>query len=311
MMIIIAVTIGMMYHLGLTSFFEHDYHTLIQLSVLMGSGMMMYIVGIADDLVSVGYKTKLLFQFIASCIIVLSGLWIKNYCGLFGFRAVPGLIGMPLSVLLIIYVVNAINFIDGIDGLASGLCLLSLGTLFYIASAEDRFLLMMIAGTAMGVLTVFWLYNVLGSREKCTKLFMGDCGSLTLGLILCFLIINLSDLETTGEHGVGKYLAIGFSTLLIPMLDVLRLVVWRLAHRRSPFMADNNHVHHLLIRCGLTQHLALVVLLLADVLFIALTMLMVNWLDITWVFIADIALWSVLMMTLCLILRRKERQTAL
>lgn len=307
LMIIIAVTLGMMYHLGLTSFFEHDYHVLIQLSVLLGSGMMMYIVGIADDLVSVGYKTKLLFQFIASCIIVLAGLWIKDYCGLFDIHTVPGLIGMPLSVLLIIYVVNAINFIDGIDGLASGFCLLSLVALFCVAFAEGRFLHMMIAITVMGVLTVFWLYNVFGSREKCTKLFMGDSGSLTLGLILSFLIINVSGFGSTEGEGVGNYLAISFATLLIPMLDLFRLVVWRLAHRRSPFKPDNNHIHHLLMRCGLSQHRTLVLLLSLDVLFIVLTALMVRWLDITWVFLADVALWGVMMTVILLLLKHRER----
>lgn len=307
-MITIAVTIGMMYHLGLTGVFAHDYHVLIQLSVLMGSGMLMYIVGIADDLVTVDFKMKFLFQFIASCIVVLAGLWIKNYCGLFGIHEVPGQVGMPLSVLLIIYIINAINFIDGIDGLASGICILALFTMSYFAYAEGRFLYMMIVGTALGVVTVFWLYNFFGRREKSRKLFMGDSGSLTLGLILSFLIVNVNDYDPEDTKMVGEYLAIGFSTLLIPMLDALRLVIYRLAHHRSPFQADSNHIHHLLIRCGFSQHQTLAIILFFDVLFIIFTAVLVKWIDITWVFILDVVLWGILMLYLCFMLKRRERR---
>ena len=306
-MITIAVTIGMMYHQGVTGVFEQDYYVLIQLSVLLGSSMLMYIVGIADDLVTVSFKTKFLFQFIASCIVVLAGLWIKDYCGLFGIHALPGLVGMPLSVLLIIFIINSINFIDGIDGLASGICILSLLTLSYIAYAEGRFLHMMIGWTTLGVVTVFWLYNMFGSREKSTKIFMGDSGSLTLGLFLSFLIINVSNLNLEDTDKTGRYLAIGFSTLLIPMLDVVRLVIYRLAHRRSPFQPDSHHIHHLLVKAGLSLHQALALLLSVDVLFIVLTACLVKILDITWVFCVDVALWGALMLTLLRVLKRRER----
>ena len=176
-MITLAVTVGMMYHLGNTAIFEREYYVLIQLAVLLGSGMMMYIVGVADDLVDVNYRFKLLFQFVASCIVVLSGLWIKDYCGLFGIQEVPGLIGMPLSVLLIIYLMNSINRIDGIDGLASGIGILSLIALTVIAHAENHFLHMLIGVSMLGVVSAFWFFNMFGSRERSTKVFMGDSGS--------------------------------------------------------------------------------------------------------------------------------------
>ena len=307
MMITVAVTIGMMYHLGLTGYFEREYYVLIQLAVLLGSGMLMYIVGVADDLVDVNYRFKLMFQFIASCVVVLSGLWIKDYCGLFGIHRLWGLVGMPLSVFLIIYIINSINMIDGIDGLASGIGIVSLITLTGIAFAEDHFLHMVIGITLLGVVTVFWIFNMFGSRERSTKVFMGDSGSLTLGLFLSFLIINASDFSEGDPSRNAMYLALGFSTLAIPMLDVPRIVIWRLAHRRSPFQPDNNHIHHLLMRCGLSPHGTLGVLLGLDVVMILLTTFLVQRMSITWVFCIDVLLWYAFTGIVLMVLRRKER----
>lgn len=291
MMITIAVTVGMMYHQGLTGLFQHDYYVLIQLSVLLGSGMLMYIVGVADDLSPIDFRMKFLFQFVASCIVVMAGLWIKDYFGLLGIHRVPGIIGMPFSVLLIIYIINSINLIDGIDGLASGIGIISLIALTAIAFVEKRFLHMMIGVTALGVVTVFWLYNMFGKRERSTKVFMGDSGSLTLGLVLSFLIINISDITSADPSRNAYYMAIGFSTLIIPMLDVPRIVGWRLIHRRSPFKPDSNHIHHLLMRCGLSQHGALGVLIGLDVFLIVLNVILGRVLPVTWLFFLDILLW--------------------
>lgn len=307
MMITIAVTVGMMYHQGLTGLFQHDYYVLIQLSVLLGSGMLMYIVGVADDLSPIDFRMKFLFQFVASCIVVMAGLWIKDYCGLLGIHRVPGIIGMPFSVLLIIFIINSINLIDGIDGLASGIGIISLIALTCIAFVERRFLHMMIGVTALGVVSVFWLYNMFGTRERSTKVFMGDSGSLTLGLILSFLIINISDIHSADPDRTAYYLAIGFSTLIIPMLDVPRIVFWRLIHRRSPFMPDNNHIHHLLMRCGLSQHGTLAVLIGLDVVLIVLNVLLGGVMDITCLFFLDILLWVLFTAAVLWTLRRREK----
>ena len=306
-MITMAVTVGMMYHLGYTGLFEREYYVLIQLAVLLGSGMMMYIVGVADDLVDVSYRFKLLFQFVASCIVVLSGLWIKDYCGLFGIHKVPGLVGMPISVLLIIYIMNSINMIDGIDGLASGVGILSLIALTVIAYAENHFLHMLIGVSMLGVVSAFWMFNMFGRRERSTKVFMGDSGSLTLGLILSFLIINASDFGEGNPSLNGYYMAIGFSTLIIPLLDVPRIVFWRLAHRRSPFLADRNHIHHLLMRCGLSQHATLAVLLGVDVALILLTVLIARKISVTWVFCIDVLVWYAITAVVVAVVRRKEK----
>ena len=307
LMITLAVTIGMMYHLGLTGYFAQEYDVLIQLSVLLGSGMLMYIVGVADDLVDVNYRFKLLFQFVASCIVVLSGLWIKDYCGLFGIDGLKGIIGMPLSVLLIMYIMNSINMIDGIDGLASGLGILSLLTLTLIAYAENHFLHMLIGVSMLGVVAVFWLFNMFGSRERSTKVFMGDSGSLTLGLILSFLIINASDFGGGNPVWSGYYLAIGFSTLIIPLLDVPRIIISRLARHRSPFQPDRNHIHHLLLRCGLSQHVTLAVLLGVDAVMILLNVFLCLKLSVTWMFCIDVLLWYAFTAAVSLTVRRKEK----
>ena len=98
---------------------------------------------------------------------------------------------------------------------------------------------------------------------------MGDTGSLTLGLILCFLILNLGTFE--GHNGLTrncKYFIIALSSLMIPLLDVVRLIIFRLKHHRNPFQADMNHVHHKLIQLGASPHQALMILLSAAVILI-------------------------------------------
>lgn len=95
--------------------------------LLLICGMiLLYLTGIADDLMGVRYREKFLIQLICACFFPLSGLWINDFYGLFGIYLIPAWIGMPFTVLIVIFVTNAINLIDGIDGLASGLSSASL-----------------------------------------------------------------------------------------------------------------------------------------------------------------------------------------
>ena len=269
--IVIAFTIGSLYRFDLVSVSFTDNVLFVRVAYLMGAAMVLYVVGVADDLSDIGYKTKFAFQFLSALILVFSGLWIRNLYGLFGVHAVPDWIGIPLTLLLLVFVMNALNLIDGIDGLASGLAIISLACLSAIFIYERRFVYAMTSLSTLGVVSAFWLFNVFGKPEKEMKLYMGDTGSLTLGLILCFLILSLGTF--TGHNGPTrncKYFIIAFSSLMIPMLDVARLVIFRIKHHRNPFKPDMNHIHHKLIQLGCTPRKALGILLGADAVLILL-----------------------------------------
>lgn len=130
---------------------------------------LLYIVGIADDLVGVRYRQKLVVQFICAAFFPLSGLYINNLYGIFGIYEIPMFVGIPLTMLLVIFLTNAINLIDGIDGLASGLSIVSLlvlGTLFLLS---DLWVYAMIAFTTFGILLPFFYCNVFGQAERGKK----------------------------------------------------------------------------------------------------------------------------------------------
>ena len=275
LMIVIAFSIGFLYRLGIMEAPNPDAAMIIRLAYMLGSAMLLYVLGILDDLSDLNYKMKFLVQFLASSLLVSSGLWLNNFYGLFGIERIPFYIGMPFTVLLFMFITNAINMIDGIDGLASGLAMITLGILSFIYIRERRFIYSTVSITMLGTVLAFWLYNMLGSPQKKSKLYMGDTGSLTLGLIICFLIVSLCSFR--GHNGFitnGKYIIIVFSSLLIPLLDVIRLFATRLIKHKSPFEADDNHIHHRLMRCGLSARQTLFVILAMDVAIVLLNVLM-------------------------------------
>lgn len=93
---------------------------------------LLYLVGVCDDLVGVGYRYKFAVQIAAAFLLVLSGNWFDSFGGLFGIYSVPVWVGVPFTVFIVVYITNAINLIDGIDGLASGLCCIALSVLIYL-----------------------------------------------------------------------------------------------------------------------------------------------------------------------------------
>lgn len=287
--IVTAFTIGSLYRFDLVHNSFSENVMFVRVAYLMGAAMVLYIVGVADDLSDIGYRTKFAFQFLSAIILVLSGLWIRNLYGLFGLYAVPDWVGIPLTLLLLVFMMNALNLIDGIDGLASGIAIISLICLSVIFVYERRFVLAMSSLSTLGVVSAFWLFNVFGKSEKETKLYMGDTGSLTLGLILGFLILGLGTF--TGHNGPTrncKYFTIAFSSLMIPMLDVVRLIIYRIKHHRNPFKPDMNHVHHKLIQLGMTPRKALFTLLVADVILILLNAFFSMYMNVNVLFAADI-----------------------
>ena len=199
---------------------------------------------------------------------------------------------MPFTVLLLMLIINAINMIDGIDGLSSSLIMITLGVILLISLRERRFIYSTVSVTMLGAVFAFWLFNLFGSAEKKTKLYMGDTGALTLALVICFLLVSLC--YYPGRHGMitsGKYITIVFSSLLIPVLEVPRLMVSRIIKGKSPFEADANHIHHRLMRCGLSAHKTLIIIVALDLIIVLLTAELTRLLDITPIFFIDIFLY--------------------
>lgn len=171
-------------------------------ALLLCSGLtLLFIVGIADDLIGVRYRQKFLVQLVAAAMFPLAGLYINDFYGLLGIHYVSSFIGVPLTLLLVVFITNAVNLIDGIDGLASGLSMVALSVFGTLAVIDGRWMSALLAFATVGVLLPFFFYNVFGNADRGRKIFMGDTGSLTLGYILSFLAVQYT--MNTYEAGIN------------------------------------------------------------------------------------------------------------
>ena len=202
-------------------------------------------------------QKKFIGQLAASFILIVKGhLLISNLHGFLGIQAIPIFISYILTYFTIVVIINATNLIDGVDGLAGSLSLIStllFGTWFYVNGDLSYSL---IAFTLAGSIVAFLYYNF-----NPAKIFMGDAGSLMLGLINAILVIRFINLAPTAVNFAAPASpAVGFGLLLIPLMDTLRVFCIRLSQKRSPFFPDRNHIHHLFLDKGFSSRATTLIL---------------------------------------------------
>lgn len=274
---------------------------------MMGGLTLLYIVGIADDLVGVRYRKKFLVQILSALMFPLSGLYINNFYGLFGIYMIPPVVGIPLTILLVVFITNAINLIDGIDGLASGLSMVALLVFGVLFIRFQLWLYAMLAFVTVGVIIPFFSYNVFGSAERGRKIFMGDTGSLTLGFILSFFVLKYCMYEPDMLLTVkNSPVLVSFSVLMVPCLDVVRVVMRRARNKRSLFMPDKTHIHHKFLAMGFSPRKALVTIQLMSACFCAFTIVAIRFIDNTLVFVIDVVVWTLLNLWFDHIIAKRE-----
>lgn len=259
---------------------------------LVAGTTLLYLVGVADDLVGVGYRYKFVVQILSASFLSLSGLWINDLGGLLGLHAIPAFIGMPLTVFLVVYITNAINLIDGIDGLASGLTCIALGLLIIVCIFVGQWTHALLASATLGVVATFYYYNVFSVSGR--KLFMGDAGSLTLGYILSFLILHFWTRQESWDPFELNLNMVTISTLLIPLLDVVRVFYSRAKDGRNPFLPDKNHIHHKLLRTGIRVRTVMITLLLLSLFLVVANFLLSFYINATFMLLFDLVFWCVL-----------------
>ena len=256
---------------------------------------LLYIVGVADDLIGVRYSKKFIVQLLTALMLPLSGLYINNLYGLFGIHVLSPFIGVPLTLVLVVFITNAINLIDGIDGLASGLSMVALAVFGGLFVWNNWWVYALVAFVSIGVLIPFFSYNVFGNASRGRKIFMGDTGSLMLGYLLSLFTVRYC--MYTGDalaEPSGSPVLVAFSVMLVPSLDVIRVVLHRVRNGRNPFLPDKNHIHHKFLAMGFTPRTAMVTILLMSACFCAFNLLTVHWLNNTLVFVIDIVAWTLL-----------------
>lgn len=269
-----------------------DSATALQLLSICSCLFLLYLMGIMDDLIGVRYRSKFAIQIVCSVLIVASGLCFDNLYGLFGIYALPLWLGIPFTVFILVFILNAINLIDGIDGLASGLgaiAFLSLGCLFV---SLRWWVYAFISFASLGVLVPFFYYNVFGQARRGRKIFMGDTGSLTIGLLLGVLVLKLSCTDVEKDSLIPGSILVAFSFLIVPLMDVIRVVIHRLRCGRSPFLPDKNHIHHKFMALGFTQRQSMVAIVCIALFFAFGNGWLIHYFSITPLLLADIAVWT-------------------
>jgi UDP-N-acetylmuramyl pentapeptide phosphotransferase/UDP-N-acetylglucosamine-1-phosphate transferase len=276
---------------------------------LMGGLTLLYIIGIADDLVGVRYRRKFLVQIVSAAMFPLSGIYINNFYGLFGVFMVPAAVGIPLTMLLVVFITNAINLIDGIDGLASGLSMVALLVFGVMFVHYQMWSYGMLAFVTVGVIIPFFSYNVFGSASMGRKVFMGDTGSLTLGFILSFCVIRYCMYEPGMLLTVkSSPVLVAFSVLMVPCLDVVRVVLRRARHKKPLFMPDRSHIHHKFLAMGFSPRKALVTIQLMSACFGVFTLVGIRYLNNTFVFVMDVVIWTLLNIWFNWVIRMKNNE---
>ncbi len=270
---------------------------------------LIYTVGLIDDIVGVKPKTKFLAQIAAASLLPAAGLYINDLYGFCGIHHIPFCIGAPLTVLVIVFIDNALNLIDGIDGLAGSIGVIALLGFLYSFMRENIFAYSAMIAGFIGVLVAFLYFNIFGKAGK-SKIFMGDSGSLSLGFILGFLVIKFSKNDTAIMPYRSDSLLIAYTLLIVPCFDVVRVIITRLRQHRPLFKADKCHIHHKLLRCGMTQHQALVCILSLQIGFSVLNAVLHSHISLTGIVVTDIALYTVLHLWLTHIIGKREKDTA-
>ncbi|MDR1860463.1 MAG: undecaprenyl/decaprenyl-phosphate alpha-N-acetylglucosaminyl 1-phosphate transferase [Bacteroidales bacterium] len=244
---------------------------------------MMLFIGLKDDILVLPPRAKFYIQGLAALVLVgLGGAYIKHLYGLFFAYDFSPWLSYPFSIVLILFLINAINLIDGIDGLAGGISLLVslfLGVWFWLAD-DMGYAIMCFA--LVGSLVSFLRINIWGKENK---MYMGDTGSLMLGIFLAAAGIRFTEQNVLTPVEWVKFPQaplIALALFIVPLTDTLSVFFIRIRAGRSPFSPDNNHIHYILRRTGMTHLQSTCCLLLYTVAFIAMAWLL-SWLkfDIT------------------------------
>lgn len=269
--------------------------------------MMMYLVGIADDLIGVRYRAKFVAQILAALLLAMGGVRIENFHGFMWLYELPVGLSWAATVLLVVFITNAINLIDGIDGLASGLSGIAMAFYGFVFMHTGHMLYAMLAFAGLGTLVPFFYYNVFGNPAMGKKIFMGDTGSLTTGLILSFLSIEVCSLPEGSVYS-WDVMVVAFAPLAIPCLDVIRVFVHRIVRGMSPFLPDKSHIHHKLLALGIPQRWAMTTILATSSALIAANLLMSVHMGPMWVLVIDMVVWVAAnwQLTRCIMARQKR-----
>jgi UDP-GlcNAc:undecaprenyl-phosphate/decaprenyl-phosphate GlcNAc-1-phosphate transferase len=229
---------------------------ILELQYIISAIIILFFIGIKDDMVALVAYKKLIGQLLSAIIIVhWAGIRLNTFYGLFGIWDLELIPSYILSIFTIIVITNSFNLIDGIDGLAAsiGIICASVFGVWFSLMGSNQFAIL--SFSLVGALFGFLWFN-----KQPAKIFMGDTGSLISGFVLALLAIKFIEMNRVmdryAQYKVLSVPVVTIGILIIPLFDTIRVFSIRLLNKRSPFSPDRNHIHHILLDLGLNHRKA-------------------------------------------------------
>jgi len=234
---------------SLCYWFKYNCLSIVPVQLAM---LLMLIIGAWDDI----KKLSPLLRFVFEILIVIALAVGNNYPvndlhGLWGVHGISPWIAWPLTIFGCVGIINAINMIDGIDGLSSGICIMAFGFYSWMFFTAHDFVRAALGVSIIGGLIPFFVMNVFGKRSK---MFIGDAGTMMLGVALCDMVMAM--LTKNSLCGIKRdddgfcLIAFALAVLSIPVFDTVRVMLGRISRGESPFSPDKTHLHHAFIDYG-------------------------------------------------------------
>ncbi len=235
------------------------------LYLVLGCSFCLLIMGILDDLFNMKVLIRLILEIALSYILFYNGFKISSLYGIFGINELHPIISFLLTTVFIVGLTNAFNLLDGIDGLAGGIFCINSLTFAILFLLNQDFIFALLAFSSFGACLGFLKFNF-----NPAKIFMGDTGSLFLGFLMAIFFIRIFSSSQNPQFPII------FALIMLPIFDTVRIIFTRLTAKKSPFCADKNHLHHLLLEKGLNHQKASLVLYSYHLVSITLSILVIQ-----------------------------------
>jgi UDP-GlcNAc:undecaprenyl-phosphate GlcNAc-1-phosphate transferase len=278
----------------------------LPVNYLLTACVILFAMGLKDDLSGVNPSTKFFIQFVVSAVLVIPGdIRLTSMYGVLGVYALPYVASVIFTILTVMLLINAFNLIDGIDGLAATTGVITNSAFATLFIYTHQYELASVCLAMVGALLGFLRYNLTPA-----KIFMGDTGSLLIGLVSVVMAIKFIEVSSTADATLPRIYsvpALCMAILIGPIFDTFRIFSIRILNKKSPFSADRNHVHHRILRLGFNHMQTTLILASVNIISIALALLFSG--SGSTVMITVIGLASILFnWTITFCIRCKERE---
>jgi len=281
------------------------YNDLETFKIVYLASTIIFFAGLKDDILILSPWKKLLAQFVIATLIVMADVRFTQIFGLFGIDQFGEIASFIVTIVFIVGIINAINLIDGIDGLVASIGILILSCFGFFFFINGIYNWAVYCAGMIGALIAFFQYNVFGLRNKT---FMGDSGSLLLGLSIAVTTIMF------WEANADKSLQLTFITapaitlaiIIVPVFDMARVFVYRTIRGLSPFSADRNHIHHRIVDIGFSHFQTSLIVLGFNVLMITIALTLGLFLGTLWIIVTIFVLTLLVVFAMNKIYKKKE-----